>query len=252
MQRLHTTCSLNIYISVIPKQTAWEQLKVHYVELTFYIQYFMGCSINSCWKMTLNLFELICFDHKQAYVLFFCISVAISWYVKQQSQYLENTIFFSYTCCSPQIQVHAPGWTEMLTYLPQQLCVLKTELVLDKFFTDVTFDPCQATMCLGHVVGQARWYLSASRPHAGSAEFTRGGGEEGRRREQQQQTCSRIGWQNPRQCCFSFFRWAMLKMKWEVWCMGNRPGAVLWVGPTGWGTTNELAHLKWLGEHLFS
>lgn len=44
--------------------------------------------------MTLNLFELICFDHKQAYVLFFCISVAISWYVKQQSQYLENTIFF--------------------------------------------------------------------------------------------------------------------------------------------------------------
>lgn len=180
MQRLHTTCSLNIYISVIPKQTAWEQLKVHYVELTFYIQYFMGCSINSCWKMTLNLFELICFDHKQAYVLFFCISVAISWYVKQQSQYLENTIFFSYTCCSPQIQVHAPGWTEMLTYLPQQLCVLKTELVLDKFFTDVTFDPCQATMCLGHVVGQARWYLSASRPHAGSAEFTRGGGEKER------------------------------------------------------------------------
>lgn len=33
---------------------------------------------------------------------------------------------------------------------------VSTELVLESYFTDVNFEPCQATMCLGHVLGQAR------------------------------------------------------------------------------------------------
>lgn len=46
----------------------------------------------------------------------------------------------------------------------------------------------------------------------------------GRRRVEKQQICSRIGWQKPKQCCFSFFRWALLKNEKGciVWCMGRQ------------------------------
>lgn len=73
----------------------------------------MGSSINSCWKMTLNVFELICFDHKQAYVLFFVFlwQVSISW----------KHIFFFYTCCpppSPQKNSSACSWLNWNAYRP--------------------------------------------------------------------------------------------------------------------------------------
>lgn len=57
-------------------------------------------------------------------------------------------------CCAP------PGWTPPPSS-PSPTRVLRWLSTFSE--TVVTFDPCQATMCLGHVVEQARSYLSVSR-----------------------------------------------------------------------------------------
>ena len=74
--------------------------------------------------------------------------------------------YFSPAHTPLHIQVHAPSSTEINAslFFASGRASVKTGLVSESYFTDVTFDPCQATMCLGHVLGQARWYPSASRP----------------------------------------------------------------------------------------
>lgn len=89
----------------------------------------------------------------------------------------------------------------------------ETELVLESYFTDVTFDPCQATMRLGHVLGQARWYPSASKPWV-SGVHERGWGEG--ERNSNKFVPGLASWH-------AFFRWALLKKekRRSGWCMKN-------------------------------
>lgn len=192
--------------------------------------------------MYLNLFVLI-INKLMCCSLYFC----------GKSQYLENT-FFSFTHAAPPLPPKKFKCmllvelkclpTSPNSYVSWRLSSFWTNFLLTWPLIPVR-QPCAWVMLWDrHVDIRLR-----SGPMQGQLSSRE---EAGRRREQQRPTCSRIGWQNPRQGCFSFFRWALLKMKWEVWCMGNRPGAVLWVGPTGRGPPNELAHLKRLGEHLFS
>lgn len=81
---------------------------------------------------------------------------------------------------------------------------------MDSHFTDMTFQvpvrqPCAWVMFWDrHVDIRLPLGPRVSRVHV------RGWGE---REKEQQEICSRVGWQNPSQCCFSFFRWALLKMK---------------------------------------
>lgn len=72
----------------------------------------------------------------------------------------------------PQIQAHAVTSADMNT-LPPLVPPLTTPFLFkrekgeegkESYFTDTTFGPSQATMCLDHVLGEACCYPSASRP----------------------------------------------------------------------------------------
>lgn len=63
----------------------------------------------------------------------------------------------------PQTQVHAVSSTDMNTAPSFVLKREKGEDGKGSYFTDATFGPCQATMCLDHVLGEACCHPSASR-----------------------------------------------------------------------------------------
>lgn len=99
--------------------------------------------------------------------------------------------------------------------------------------TVVTFDPCQATMRLGHVVEQAHSYLSVSRALARGQLSSQ---PRGRRVHSHGAVPGLVDQKKRRKAlstlrCFSFLRWVPLTTAWEVWYMWNRPGATVAPGP---------------------
>lgn len=119
--------------------------------------------------------------------------------------------------------------------------------------TVVTFDPCQATMRLGHVVEQAHSYLSVSWALARGQLSSQPRG----RRVHSHGAVPGLADQKKRRKalstlrCFSFLRWVPLTTAWEVWYMWNRPGATAW--SPRWGGEREFSKLvQHLGtQHTF-
>lgn len=75
-------------------------------------------------------------------------------HAKLLSHYVANQ-FFSLACWQPKFKCKLL-LQQTSCFPPLGDVSVKTEPVLESYFTDVTFDPCQTTMYLGHVLGQAR------------------------------------------------------------------------------------------------